>query len=137
MAVRHQLAPTMNPDRSLQKMFLRGLGVLLVGCLWFTHIMLRQAHGLEPSRGVGLLADWAFAFLVVLWVRSDYRRSRYWPCFEYDMFLFVAWPLLLPHYLVRTRGPRGLLILAGMFALLLAAAVLVAVIMTVVGVVHQ
>jgi len=41
--------------------------------------------------------------LVVYWLRADSKRAGYWPCFEYDGFVFWAWPLALPHYLVHTR----------------------------------
>ena len=44
---------------------------------------------------------------VVLWVARDVHASRFDPWFEYPAFLFLAWPVILPHNLVRTRGWRG------------------------------
>lgn len=39
-----------------------------------------------------------------------------WP-FEFDAFMFFAWPVLLPFYLYRTRRRRGLMIAAGVYLL--------------------
>jgi hypothetical protein len=57
---------------------------------------------------------------LVHWIYNDHKRTRYWPCFEYDAFTFWAWPLTLPYYLVHTRGRRGILLFIGMFSAVVA-----------------
>jgi hypothetical protein len=42
-------------------------------------------------------------------VSCDRRYRRIEAPFEYETFVFFAWPVVLPHYLYRTRGMKGLL----------------------------
>jgi hypothetical protein len=39
-----------------------------------------------------LILKFVMPLVLVFWLHADYQRSRYWPCFEYDLFLLVAWP---------------------------------------------
>lgn len=70
----------------------------------------------QPDLGAFI---WQFGMplLLVAWLREDYRRSHYWPCFEYDFFAFTAWPVVFPHYLFHTRGIRGVGVFLGFFGL--------------------
>ena len=74
---------------------------------------LLAVHGLGPSRATELL--WAFEFQLVLalWIRADRRARGFSVPFEFDTFVFFAWPLVLPHYLLRTRGGSVLFSAAG------------------------
>jgi hypothetical protein len=65
----------------------------------------------------GLL--WVFGFVVILvgWVRADRRARGYRAPFEFDAFVFFAWPVAVPYYLCSTRGWRGFLITLGLVAL--------------------
>jgi len=55
---------------------------------------------------------------VALWVYLD-RQGRHLSLpFEFEAFVFFAWPIILPYYLVKSRGARGLL-LAALFLTLL------------------
>lgn len=47
-------------------------------------------------------------FFAMLWIREDAKTSGFWPAYHYGMFLWVFWPVLAPHYFLRTRGRRGL-----------------------------
>jgi hypothetical protein len=38
--------------------------------------------------------------------------------FEFEAFVFFAWPIALPYYLVKSRGSRGLLLFAVFLVLL-------------------
>ena len=44
----------------------------------------------------------------MLWAAQDARRSRFWPAYHYGLWLICAGPVLIPHYVFRTRGGRGL-----------------------------
>ena len=81
-----------------------------------------------------LILKFVMPLVLVFWVRSDYQRSRYWPCFEYDLFVWVAWPVTLLHYLVHTRGVRGLWVYLGLWGLFLFPALCVGVAVVVSGV---
>ncbi|OHE82106.1 MAG: hypothetical protein A2107_14235 [Verrucomicrobia bacterium GWF2_62_7] len=53
----------------------------------------------------------AFAILMVTWVYADASLRQRSLCYDYDTFVFVAWPVLVPCYLFQTRGLRGFLTL--------------------------
>jgi len=38
---------------------------------------------------------------------------------EFDAFVFFAWPFIVPYYLYRTRGRRGLFLVTGIYGLYL------------------
>ena len=58
---------------------------------------------------------------VAFWVYLD-RRDRHLSLpFDFDAFVFFAWPLVLPYYLYKSRGARrGILLTAFVFTLVLA-----------------
>jgi hypothetical protein len=47
-------------------------------------------------------------FYVAFWAQADSRSSRYWPAFHYAWYLVGLWPITVPHYVLHTRGRRGL-----------------------------
>lgn len=84
--------------------------------------------GGEPSPDVTKVWTFGLQLLVVYWVRVDSRRTKYRPSFEYEAFMFFAWPIALPQYLVHTRGlRRGLLVLAAFVAVWFVPAICVAI----------
>jgi len=66
-------------------------------------------RGLPLPEETGRLDSFVFNLVLALWVRSDRRSHNFSIAFEFDAFMFFAWPFLLPWYLYQTRGPRGLL----------------------------
>jgi len=52
-------------------------------------------------------------------VFEDRRKRGFRVPFEFDAFVFFAWPIVVPYYLYRTRGARGLLLAAGFYALVI------------------
>ena len=71
----------------------------------------------EPS-GWGYFA-WYVAFWWVLttWVVTDARERGLPLAFDQGLFVYVAWPVYIPVYLVRSRGPEGLLWVVAVFLL--------------------
>lgn len=66
----------------------------------------------------------AFSFLYPLallwavgwWLRDDsLKRGVAW-VFDMGLFLYIAWPVFMPYYLLKTRGARGLLPMLGFAA---------------------
>ena len=41
--------------------------------------------------------------------------------FDMGLFLYVAWPLVLPYYLIKSRGAKGLLVILGFVAVYIGA----------------
>lgn len=68
-------------------------------------------------------------WLVWWWIKDDTKRSgESWPI-DLGLFLFFAWPVIVPYYLVKTRGIGGLkrvLAFVGVLVLAWAAALIVA-----------
>jgi hypothetical protein len=46
----------------------------------------------------------------------DCRARGRWEVLDRGLFVLYGWPVVLPDYLVTTRGPRGLLQLLGLVA---------------------
>jgi hypothetical protein len=77
------------------------------------------AGSYEPSSDFERLWGGVFAVLLAAWVDEDSRGRQdvQLPSFDIGMFVFLIWILVLPWYLLRTRGRKGWLWIAGLFAL--------------------
>ena len=75
--------------------------------------------GIEPRPLVRLVVTLAPLIAAINWLRADARARRVELVHDMGLFLWVAWPALIPWYAVRTRGRHGLpLALLVMFAIL-------------------
>jgi hypothetical protein len=76
-------------------------------------------HGYQPSAYFEQLWAFVFALLLAIWVEADSRgRSDVErPSLDIGLFMYLIWFLYLPWYLLRTRGAKGWLWMAGLFAL--------------------
>ena len=64
---------------------------------------------------------WAFAW----WVLSDARERGIPTSVDHGWFAFIAWPVLVPYHVLRTRRAKGVLLL-GLFALIFLVSYIVA-----------
>ena len=62
----------------------------------------------EPNRVVVNCWTYGGPLLVVWWIEHDSAQTRYRPAFHYPLFVFLVWPVAVPHYVLRTRGWRGM-----------------------------
>jgi len=94
--------------------------------LFFASAASRDGSGL-PKRA-DLVSRAVLPLVIASWVMADARKRGRRLCYDYDSFVFFAWPVVLPVYLFQTRGARAFLTLlcfAGICLIaLLAAAVL-------------
>lgn len=69
--------------------------------------------------GESLSSLWvlAFALLVALWAREDAGEKQIHRTLDFPAYFFLAWPLVLPYYLTRTRGVEGLVLFCGFVVL--------------------
>jgi hypothetical protein len=72
-----------------------------------------------PVQGHRTALTFEFQLVLALWIRADRRARGFGVPFEFDTFVFFAWPLVLPHYLLRTRDGSGLFSAAGIYGLYL------------------
>jgi hypothetical protein len=61
----------------------------------------------RESAAAEVCSSFGVPLLVVWWAECDADRTRYWPAFHYSWFLLVLWPIAVPHYVIHTRGWRG------------------------------
>ena len=69
---------------------------------------LYACFAINPSSYYQRIYQVGIGWLIAWWVIEDQRTTNFRPCYEYSAFVFIFWLVLLPHYLFRTRGGRGL-----------------------------
>jgi hypothetical protein len=93
----------------------------------------QAAYGFYIARGASLppafvlLYPFAFLWAVGWWLRSDSRKRGVAWVFDMGLFLYVAWPFVLPYYLFKTRGAGAVLTILAFAGVYVAASVLGAV----------
>ena len=69
------------------------------------------ASGLEPPGFFTFAYGLAFLWIVGWWLRTDSRERGIGWVFDMGLFLYIAWPLVIPYYLFKSRGAKGLLVI--------------------------
>ena len=59
----------------------------------------------------------AFSIAIASWAVDDAEKNGQGLCYDYDTFVYFAWPVILPVYLFRTRGLKAFVTLLGFAAL--------------------
>ncbi|PYV34065.1 MAG: hypothetical protein DMG22_07465 [Acidobacteria bacterium] len=72
-----------------------------------------DARGIEISGVFRLLTYFGFLTLMSYWLQNDSKRSEAWRVRDFGFFMFLMWPLIVPYYLLKTRGARGLVLIVG------------------------
>jgi hypothetical protein len=78
------------------------------------------AAGTEPSPVVALFLSFAPLFAIVLWLQGDAARTGVGAVHDLGWFLLMAWPIVIPWYAFRTRGPAGWRLIVGLLGLIVA-----------------
>lgn len=76
------------------------------------------ANHVRVPREFSSLESLAQQLFVALWVYLDRQGRCLNLAYEFEAFVFFAWPIVLPYYLVKSRGARGLLLVVVFFVLL-------------------
>src|SRR6266571_7536495 len=86
--------------------------------LLYTFVVITQfAYGaylgaqLQFPEGVTLIFAVGILWAVGWWLRTDSRRRGVLSVYDLGLFLYLAWPIVMPYYLVKTRGGKGLLLI--------------------------
>ncbi|MCC6609750.1 MAG: hypothetical protein IT515_08785 [Burkholderiales bacterium] len=75
-------------------------------------------HHAAPRDAALYLCNFVFVILLALWIDADSRmHPEIYRPYEFGYLLLFLWLPYLPYYLWRTRGARGMLLLAGFLAL--------------------
>jgi hypothetical protein len=95
---------------------------LAVGGLERGALQARHADIPGPS---ALLQYVLLSCLIGYWLDVDSREKRTLRVWDMEFFLYVAWPLVLPYYLVKTRGVKRMLLTLLLLAVVFVGASLV------------
>jgi hypothetical protein len=63
----------------------------------------------EPPPAFTLLYALGLLWAVGWWLRRDSMKRGVGWVFDMGLFLYVAWPFVMPYYLLKSRGVKGLL----------------------------
>nr|WP_298137685.1 hypothetical protein [uncultured Pseudomonas sp.] len=74
------------------------------------HYSVMGYYGYDPTPEFETLMAWAFALMLALWCLDDAKQVNFHRPYEFGAFIFFTWPLVLPAYLIHTRGWRGIFI---------------------------
>ena len=88
--------------------------------IYFLPLIIYAASGIEPSEPFEVYWHLLLGLVAAWWVERDSARTGIRPWFEYSAFVFLAWPIMLPHYLIRTRGFTGMQLTVLLYSPLLA-----------------
>lgn len=66
---------------------------------------------LELPASFALLRTLGYVYVLGYWLTHDSRQHLFKGICDLGLWLFIAWPVLLPYYLFKTRGWRALLTL--------------------------
>jgi hypothetical protein len=73
-----------------------------------------------PDEGLFSLHQFVLSFLFATWIVADTRElQRARPSFDYGWFIFLAFVIYAPYYLISTRRWRGAAMFGGMILLAL------------------
>ena len=68
---------------------------------------------LEPPPSFALIYTFGFLWVIGWWLLRDSRKRDVAWVFDMGLFLYLAWPFIMPYYLLKTRGTKGLLVILG------------------------
>ena len=82
--------------------------------LWLCAIVVSIASAIGPDgmpKRAMVIYYFALPLVVSTWVEADARKRGRRLCYDYDSFVYFAWPIIVPVYLFQTRRLRAILTL--------------------------
>ena len=79
------------------------------------------ASGIEEPPGFTVIVPLGYLWIVGWWLMKDSRKRGVAWVYDMGLFLNIAWPFLMPYYLVKTRGAKGLLVIVAFVGAFIAA----------------
>ena len=89
--------------------------LMVITAIFAVGLSFLAVHRFDVAVTTRLLRSFEFALILALWVRADKQVRGYNAPFEFEAFVFFGWPVVVPYYLYRTRGWRGLALGAGIW----------------------
>jgi hypothetical protein len=82
-----------------------------------------SAGQIEPPPAFTLIFSAGLLWIVGWWLLTDSRKRDIPWIFDIGFFLSIAWPFVIPYYLLKTRGSKGLLFIFAFISTYVAALV--------------
>jgi hypothetical protein len=82
-----------------------------------------SAGQIEPPPAFTLIFSAGLLWIVGWWLLTDSRKRDIPWIFDIGFFLSIAWPFVIPYYLLKTRGSKGLLLILAFISTYIAALV--------------
>jgi hypothetical protein len=84
--------------------------------LWLCALATGVISAIDPEgdgmpKRAEVIWNLAVSFVIASWVVADARKRGRRLCYDYDTWIYFAWPILAPIYLFQTRGARAFLTL--------------------------
>lgn len=98
--------------------------LVLLGISVFVYhfgIRIYNAWGLEPPPSFDFLYMAAFLCGSVWWLKAEFQRHSIKPVYCLGLLVNSGWIVIIPYYLFKTRGVRGVIPLPAMIGIMLAA----------------
>ena len=76
---------------------------------------------IEPPPLVLTFLTFGPPIAVILWLQKDAQRTGIGAVQDFGLFVWIAWPVVIPWYAFRSRGRSGWRLLLGLFALMILA----------------
>jgi hypothetical protein len=77
----------------------------------------------EPPLLFQLTYTYGLLWVIGWWLVRDSGKRGVGLVFDMGLFLYIAWPLVMPYYLLKTRGAKGLLVILGFLGVYMGGAV--------------
>jgi hypothetical protein len=77
--------------------------------------------GIDPHPMVELFLGAGPLIAVILWLQKDAHRTGVGAVHDWGLFLWLAWPFVLPWYVFKSRGVGGWRLLIALFTLICSA----------------
>ena len=90
-------------------------GLLSLVALYTAGSVAAGIHDEWPAAEADLIYAFGFTLLLMWWVYVDRHKRRYPAPFEFEAFVFFAWPVVVPAYLIHTRRWRALPLIAALY----------------------
>ena len=112
--------------------------------LLYAFVVITQfAYGLYIGRQIeapaaySLLQGAAQLWIIGWWLRTDSRKRRVVWVYDLGFFLCIAWPLVMPYYLIKSRGAKGLLVVVSFIGAYVGATIIGIILSVTVAVLRQ
>ena len=87
----------------------------------FGHALYVASGEFEATPAFTFIYALGFLWIIGWWLLRDCRKHGVKWVFDMGLFLYIAWPLFMPYYLLKTRGAKGALVILGFTAVYVAA----------------